>query len=532
MLNLHKTVLNRILDYLQIKGDKQGQYAVYSQQDIEKIKEFLNENPNTRVFFQKQTFLKKYGVSNPLQDEKIRDSMRQTIREKYGVDNVSKSDCIKDKKRKTLQKHYGDNVTNPMSCEDIRQKVIENWKSKTEEEKKELQDKKNITMLSLYGTVNPYDIPFIKKKAIETRKNNKYKERITLEEKYGKLLDIKEICMIFQKSKDYIYSLIGLLNIDVLTIKDSIFLTKDGSNILEKYFNKTSRKGVSNKEENLRDFIRSIYKGTIILNDRSVLNPYELDIYLPERNISFEFDGIYYHSNVFKDKWYHYNKTKQCSEKGIRLIHVFEDDWILRQPIVKSMIKSSLGIYEQKIYARKCVIKEIDFSTYKVFMDNNHLQGAVSATYYLGLFYNDKLVQCISFIKNGINNTWELNRMATVLNTQVIGGFSKLIQYGVRKLHIEEFVSYVFKAWFDGKGYERCGLKFDYECPPVYWYIVKGEKTNRINFKKSNIERKVRNGELSYFNRNDTEQDNMAKNGYTWIWDCGKIRMRYKDIGL
>ena len=41
------------------------------------------------------------------------------------------------------------------------------------------------------------------------------------------------------------------------------------------------------------------------------------------------------------------------------LIHVFEDDWLYKKEIVKSMIASRLGIYKEKIFARKCQIKEI-----------------------------------------------------------------------------------------------------------------------------------------------------------------------------
>lgn len=67
IFNIHKTVLNRIIEYLNLQSfDKK-----YNEESFNKIKEFLNNTPDTRTFFQKQTFLKKYGVENPQQFKAI-----------------------------------------------------------------------------------------------------------------------------------------------------------------------------------------------------------------------------------------------------------------------------------------------------------------------------------------------------------------------------------------------------------------------------------------------------------------------------
>lgn len=192
------------------------------------------------------------------------------------------------------------------------------------------------------------------------------------------------------------------------------------------------------------------------------------------------------------------------------------------------MIKTSIGISDKRIYARNCIIKEVPLKDYKFFMNENHLQGFTKATHYLGLYFNDELVQSVGINFNGINKIWELNRMVSKLNTQIIGGFSKLIKHSMNLYNINEMNSYVFKAWFDGKGYEKCGFIFDKECPPTYWFIINNKKTNRMNYQKSKIEKRFSNGELSYFNKNETEFENMAKNGINWIWDCGKVRYKIK----
>lgn len=86
--------------------------------------------------------------------------------------------------------------------------------------------------------------------------------------------------------------------------------------------------GTSDSERELYEFMESVYHGTIIRNTKKIIYPLELDIFLPEKKLAFEYDGLYWHSDIYKDKNYHITKTNRCAEKGIRLVHVFENEWI------------------------------------------------------------------------------------------------------------------------------------------------------------------------------------------------------------
>lgn len=148
---IHKTTLNHILDFLHIQGIKQRNFISFTDSDKEQIIQFLKEHPNTRVFFQQQTFLQNYGVKNPLQCSEIKAKVNQTIKNKYGVSNISQNDKIKQKKTQTLQAHYGQNVINPMDSLQIREAVKQNWANKSQEEKDILTRKTQQTKLKKYG---------------------------------------------------------------------------------------------------------------------------------------------------------------------------------------------------------------------------------------------------------------------------------------------------------------------------------------------------------------------------------------------
>jgi len=150
------------------------------------------------------------------------------------------------------------------------------------------------------------------------------------------------------------------------------------------------------KEEKISKYIKSIYDGKIINNYRDGL---EIDVYLPELNIGFEFNGLYWHSEIYKNKNYHLNKTTHFKERGIRIINIWEDDWDYKREIIESIIKSNINKYEKVVYARNCKFSEISNKESKEFLIKNHLQGWCVSKYRYGLKYKGDIVSLITISK-------------------------------------------------------------------------------------------------------------------------------------
>jgi hypothetical protein len=278
---------------------------------------------------------------------------------------------------------------------------------------------------------------------------------------------------------------------------------------------------VSFFEKEIFEFVKSIYNEEIIENDRNILSGRELDIYLPELNLAIEYNGLYWHSELKgKDKNYHLNKTKECKEKGIKLIHIFEDEWINKKEIVKSIISSKINIYKGIIYARKTYVKEINNIEEEIFLNENHLQGYIPSKICYGLYYNDILVSLMSFGKSRFNKKYkyELLRFANKLNIKIIGGANKLFSYFEKNNNYESIISYSDKRYFDGIVYSIMGFVFVNNSDPNYFYL--DNNYNKRESRNKYQKHKLKNL-LEDFNPELTEWENMIINGYDRIWDCG-----------
>ena len=87
-----------------------------------------------------------------------------------------------------------------------------------------------------------------------------------------------------------------------------------------------------------------------ILGDRSLIPPYEVDIYYPELNLAMECNGSYWHSNAVVEKnhkvsprEYHAMKRERCGEVGVKLLFIWEDDWNERREEVLTALEESMG---------------------------------------------------------------------------------------------------------------------------------------------------------------------------------------------
>ena len=254
---------------------------------------------------------------------------------------------------------------------------------------------------------------------------------------------------------------------------------------------------------------------------RNIIKPLELDIYIPSHNIAIEFDGLYWHSEIHKPSNYHLNKTELCEEKNIKLIHIFEDEWLFKKDVVKSRLKNILGLTENKIYARKTEIKLVDNKLANKFLEENHIQGNVNSSIKLGLYYNNELVSLMTFGKGrvalgGNSNQYELLRFCNKLNTIVVGGADKLLQYFIKTYNPIEIISYADRRWSKGDLYKKLNFEFIRYSNPNYWYVINNIRKHRFGFRKSIL---VKKG----YDKNKTEHQIMLDRKIYRIYDCGTI---------
>lgn len=261
-------------------------------------------------------------------------------------------------------------------------------------------------------------------------------------------------------------------------------------------------------------------------NVRNIIKPKELDIFITEYNVAIEFCGLYWHSEQQgKDKYYHYNKWKDCQSKGITLLTIYEDEWRNYQQSVKNKILSVLGKDQRKkVFARNTNTILLTKKQKSEFFESTHIQGDGPSSINIGLVHNNQLVAAIGFIQHK-NNTFYLNRYAT--SYQVIGGFSKLLKYFQTHYQWDKIISFADLRWSNGNLYQQTGWKLDKITPPDYYYSPPG---GYYRFHKFNFRRKYLSKILQKFDHTLSERQNCNNNGILRIWDCGKMRFVIEKV--
>lgn len=462
----------------------------------------------------KKTNLLKYGVDNPSKLKKVREKAKNTMKIKYGVEYAMYSPIIKENLKKYFIEKYG--VDNPLKLKETRDK-IKNTMLDRYGVKYALQNKKFISKLKKTNTER-YGSEFY----VSTDDyKNKIKEHINNKNK----LIVNDDRYILKKSTTREYDIIcskcnSLFNIQRQLYKNRLKNKEDICLVCNPI-----SKNVSVAEKEILSYIRGIYNGIILENHR--INNKEIDIYLPDFKLGFEYNGLYWHSELNKDKNYHIDKSKFFKEIGISLIQIWEDDWSSKRDIIKSMIDNKLS-KSKRIFARKCEIKEIvDNKLVKKFIENNHIQGFVGSKVKIGLFYKNELVSIMTFGKlrkslgqSNKNNSYELLRFCNKLGFSVVGGASKLFSYFKKHYKFNEIVSYSLNSYSNGGVYSKMGFIIDGDLKPNYFWCKNGIRNHRFNFRKDKL---VSQGE----DINKTEKDIMYDRGYFRLFGCGSKKWIY-----
>jgi osmotically-inducible protein OsmY len=459
----------------------------------------------------KKTSMKRYGVSNYSKTLESKEKVKKTSIERYGVDNYTKSDEYKKYINNLYLNKYG--VNTYLETEEFKKKsfntmIFKYGKHFTKTE--EFKEKVKKTSMKRYG-VEHYT------KSIESRENiSKKLTKLSFDEEF-RLNNFK-----VSKNKFYI---------KYLGNNNNLFRCDQGKEhnfeILTTSYHSRIVNGklcticypVSNtqsfKELEIVDFIEDNYKDEII---KSYKDKFEIDIYLPKLNLGIEYNGLYWHSSKFLDKNYHLDKMNYFKKIGIRIIYIWEDDWLLKKDIIKSQIKNWIGLSKEKIYARKCEVREIkDAKIVRDFLDENHIQGKVNSSIKLGLYYKEALVSVMTFDsyegrKKMKDSECNLSRFCTKKNTNVIGGASKILKYFINVYKPKRIISYSDIDWSLGDIYYKLGFSKVYQTKPDYKYIINKKRVNKSKFRKSNLKTTL------------TESQEMDSRNINKVYDCGKIK--------
>lgn len=277
--------------------------------------------------------------------------------------------------------------------------------------------------------------------------------------------------------------------------------------------------GVSKAEKELLAWLQTLSADFKTLRFK---NDYELDAYSDSLKLGIEYNGHYFHSeSTGKSSTYHLKKTKYFEALGIRVIHIWEYEWRDRQEQVKDFIRSACGKNTIRIGARKCDFKEIASAEARTFLNDTHIQGAPSQTKYaVGCFYNGALVGVCSFGTHHRGGEGVvLNRFACAPNYTISGFLAKASKLAL--LYFKQPISsWAHIAKSQGRGYLAAGWTVDKILPPDYFYSdTQGKYISKQSRKKSAV------GTPSDM----TESEHAKNDGLYKIWDCGKIRLVFKQ---
>lgn len=422
----------------------------------------------------KKTNIEKYWVEYPQQSKDIREKWKQTVLEKYWVENIAQSEEVKAKMQNTLLEKYW--AKNPMQSEEIKQKVQK-------------------TNLERYWAKSPMQNTEVKNKA----KENLYK---SVKKKYWvdnvwQIDEVKE--KVVQSCMEKYWVPYNCMTKECLNSSPTVSkINKECANILkENWYNV--------------EMEFSIWRHSYDLKVWDVLieiNPY------PYHNVTWS----PVRDPIKKD--YHYEKLKLARDNWYRCIMVW--DWDNFDKILYLLDDN-----KEKIYARQCGVFVIPQEDAHNLFEDYHLQWDTAKNknnIYIWLYYNDELVECMSFGEPRYNKNyeWEILRLCSHKNYKVVWWANKIFKCFLNKTNANSVISYCDMSKFDWKVYEQLWFNLKkWNKPSKHRYSTKSNDKLHItdNLLREKWFDKLFNTDYWKWTNNE---ELMKQHWYVEIYDCGQ----------
>lgn len=256
--------------------------------------------------------------------------------------------------------------------------------------------------------------------------------------------------------------------------------------------------GTSGEELELYNSIKLMVPSVpVYRSDRFILHGRELDIYIPSLKLAFEYDGLYYHNSSKKDdKNYHLYKTQECENQGIRLIHIFSDDWEYRKVLVLDLIAKSLGKFQM---IETCYVTEITKAEGRKFLDGTHLKGDDSrADKYVALVYNNTTIT-VAALRKLKDGSYRITRLSERRGLRVRNQIQQITNFIIKTYNCKVSVS-LDRSLYNGSDFKAAGYEFVEDTDPETLYTK--------DFKSRITE---------------------AVDGAVKVYNCGKRILEYKN---
>lgn len=502
----------------------------------------------------KQTNLSRYGKENPMQVDSIKQRFEQRYKAKTGFNQPWCNPAVKSKSHDTLMKNYG--VSFPLQSDTIKQRLVRTsllrYKTANPIQNPEVKAKARQTMIARYGKPHYSSTEEFKRRQLETMQNtfgvDYYPQLASW--KAARMKDPSKLSNLMEFDADpvgYISkyytdkpSLSELANsCGVGTEAISTRLVKHNCQDKVAYVRSTMEREVTNY---LQSIVPDIH---IIHDDRTIIKPYEIDLYLPDYHIGIECNPTVSHNSTC-DFWdpdraptpynYHKKKTDMCETAGVFLFHLFGWEWEHRKDIIKSMLSNLLQITPNKYYARNLMIRDVSKHDAQEFLEVNHRQGKSGSMVRLGLYTNSgELISLMTFSKlrytigKNDRDGWELVRFCNKLNTTVCGGASKLFKYFIKQYNPTYIRSYSDRAHTRGNLYRTLGFIAKSVSDPNYvWVDSYSDKAyHRINAQKRHIKKFLNDDNIDL---SQTENEIMSSHGYLKVFDSGTVRWEWQSL--
>jgi very-short-patch-repair endonuclease len=458
----------------------------------------------------KETFKAKYGVDHYSKTDEFKQKVRATNIEKYGQPNVMQTEVGQKSHQESMLKNLG--VTHALKSSEIRERQRESTLRST-------------------GVECTFDLPGVRERAVTASRSEESKSKriSSFLQRFG--VDNPSKCLkIVEKKKENLLRERGYCySFSIPEVKERIFATKIAKGTIKSYNGKTiaqlakefgyanssffalvqkhgfeSAVGMSPQMTDIEnvvfDILNELGVQNIVHNRQLEGSKYRPDFLTEEHKLIIECDGLFWHSDkVVESKSYHKDKRDHYLSLGYRCLFFRQDEIIGKRDIVKSVISNALKKNERKVFARKCDLVVLDHCN--DFFEKNHLMRKGSGRCY-ALQFEGEIVAAIQVKhRNKSEKIIEVSRFCTLNQTSVVGGYSRLIKFMIKKENVRQIMSFVDLRYGSGNYMESLGFSIETEHLSFKW--TNGKET---------------------FGRMQHPGNSGYECGLARIWDCGQAK--------